>query len=585
MQVEMSLAQGNAPAEIQKLWIEIPLKDAETPLMHTIGDGLRHNYSGSTPVGQGIIWDGSKVHRSQPWRNAFVPYVWLGGAERGLAFFAENDKGWVTEKDKSEMPTHELVREGDHLILRVYLVNKPVTLTKARSLVFGLQASPTKPMPPDWRKRLPDAPGGLAVVPWGGIQCASQGPLGDDWTIVEKILEARREQEFDSAWLNDYVRRFNPPKIHNESDWTYYQNHFAQRAKSAGMNRPLAVYQEEMRAAHSRPEWIVYQDEWKTGDGPDARTASDGLDLRGGHRSFSGISQITFVRSYADFGTWMANEWLKRGVSLYWDNTYLYPSYNTRTTAAYMTEDDHIQPALIIWNVRQYHQRVWHLLQHWRRQRSEPLEWTLHMTNTEPLPVQTWGTVQLDHELGSKRPFSPEWLMTETIGRQVGNLPLSLYEVYGRDNKVVLALPKDQRGRIEWGLRAVHEIQRSGPREQLLTDFGYGEDNVVVHNYWADQPALTAAPAAVKWLALSKPATKEMLVVLASWSEKPVAAEVRIDLKSAGFSVAGAKRVLDAETGDELAPSAAQPFSVELPGPYGNRILHVTSGSPQSKTP
>jgi hypothetical protein len=249
-----------------------------------------------------------------------------------------------------------------------------------------------------------------------------------------------------------------------------------------------------------------------------------------------------------------------------------------------MTEDDHIQPALIIWNVRQYHQRVWHLLQHWRRQRSEPLEWTLHMTNTEPLPVQTWGTVQLDHELGSKRPFNPEWLMTETIGRQVGNLPLSLYEVYGRDNEVVLALPKDQRERIEWGLRAVHEIQRSGPREQLLTDFGYGEDNVVVHNYWADQPALTAAPAAVKWLALSKPATKEMLVVLASWSEKPVAAEVRIDLKSAGFSVAGAKRVLDAETGDELAPSAAQPFSVELPGPYGNRILHVTSRSPQSET-
>lgn len=107
-------------------------------------------------------------------------------------------------------------------------------------------------------------------------------------------------------------------------------------------------------------------------------------------------------------------------------------------------------------------------------------------------------------------------LLTETIGRQVGNLPLSLYEVYGRDNEIVLALPKDQRQRIEWGLRAVHEIQRSGPLERLLTDFGCGEDNVAVHNYWADSPVVTVAPAAVKWLALSKPSTNEMLVVLAS---------------------------------------------------------------------
>ena len=129
MKVEMTLSPGPAPAEIRRLWIEIPLQDAVAPLMHTIGDGLRHNYSGAAPAGQGPVWDGSKVARSEPWRNGFVPYVWLGGAERGLAFFAENDNGWVTEKNKSKTPTHELVREGNRLILRVYLINRSVTLT------------------------------------------------------------------------------------------------------------------------------------------------------------------------------------------------------------------------------------------------------------------------------------------------------------------------------------------------------------------------------------------------------------------------------------------------------------------------
>ena len=272
----------------------------------------------------------------------------------------------------------------------------------------------------------------------------------------------------------------------------------------------------------------------------------------------------------------MANEWLRRGVSLYWDNTYLYPSYNTRTTAAYLTEDGHIQPALTIWNVREYHQRVWHLLQHWRRQRDEPLEWTLHMTNTEVLPVHTWGTVQLDHELGGKQPFSPEWLLTETIGRQVGNLPLSLYEVYGRENERVRKLPKGQPERVEWGLRAVHEIQRSGPLEKLLTGFGYGEEDVVVHNYWADQPVLSVTPAGVKWLALAKPASNEMLWVLASWSEAPVQAKVRIEPKASRITDLERLRLLDAETGQVLAGSAAEPLVVDIPGPWGNRVLRVS---------
>ena len=202
-----------------------------------------------------------------------------------------------------------------------------------------------------------------------------------------------------------------------------------------------------------------------------------------------------------------------------------------------------MQPCLILWNQRQYQQRVWHLLQEWRRRRPEPLEWVLHMTNTLVLPIHTWGTADLDHELSRDEPFAPDWLRTETTGRQIGNLPLSLYAVVGSENRVLRrlaeTLPKRDvdliRDRAEWGMRVVHEIQHPGPLDKLLTDFGYGTDRVVVHPYWAESPVLSVQPEQVKWLVLSSPSQQRLLVVLASWSAEKTAAELRLDAKSIGL--------------------------------------------------
>ena len=572
LRVEMTLAPGPAPEEVRKLWVEVPLKESEAPLMHVIADGLRYNYSGATPAGSGVVWDGSKQRREEKWRNAFIPYIWLGGPERGIAFFAENDKGWVTEKGRSKTPTHELVREQGRLTLRVYLINRAVTLDAPRQLVFGVQASPTKPLPADWRARTATAPGGLAVVPWGGLQCASQGPYADDWSIAEKVLDVRQGKPYDKPWMVAYQQAHRLPRVHGY-DWLYLMDHFGQRAAAVGPQRPLAVYQEEMRAAHSRPEWVVYQDEWKPEDGPAARTEAEGLDLRGGHRSQSNATPITFPRSYVDFGVWMADQWLKRGVSLYWDNTYLYASYNTRTTAAYVAEDGFVQPAMTIWNVREYHKRVWNLLQQRRRERPEPLEWTLHMTNTQLLPIHTWGTVQFNHELELKRPLTPEYLLTESTGRQTGNMPLTVFNLLGRDNEIVTKLPPLEAEKREWAMRCIFEIQRTGGLEKLLTGFGYAQEGVTVHNFWAEKPALDVKPAAVKWLALSK--ANEAMVVLASWSERQETAALRID--SASLGIQGRKiRYVDAETGRIIVEAEpGQPVHVEVPGPWGCRVMKV----------
>jgi len=73
-----------------------------------------------------------------------------------------------------------------------------------------------------------------------------------------------------------------------------------------------------------------------------------------------------------------------------------------------------IQPALTIWSVRDYHKRVWHLLQERRRERPELLERTLHMTNTVVLPVHSGKPAgQLGLNLvsctGNSAMVTPKW--------------------------------------------------------------------------------------------------------------------------------------------------------------------------------
>ncbi|MFP4026680.1 MAG: LamG domain-containing protein [Candidatus Brocadiia bacterium] len=575
MKVEMKLAPGPKPAEIQKLWVEIPLKTREVPLMHTVVDSLRINHSGRIPEGQGVIWTGEDARRRGRWLNSFVPYVWLGAEKRGLAWFAENDKGWFTGKNKNAPPVQEIVRDGEKTILKVYLVNTPSVIKQEHRIVFGLQASPTKPMPEDWRAKLPHIPGGLAVVPWGGLHCSYQTPYRNDWRIVDKIVEARRSGKVDREWFAEYDREHNPPPPHGTWSWLDSVLHFAGRAKGAGINRPIAVYQEEMAASRLREEWLTYGDEWTTGahafHEKKLSTLSEDV-LRSGANA-NPSHKVTFVDSYRDFGCWVANDWLKRGVSLYWDNTYPHISYNYRTTAAYRTEKGRTQPCTVIWGQREYQKRVWNLLQKWRQKREEPLEWTLHMTNTLLLPVHTWGTADLDHELGSKKPFAPAWLRTETIGRQIGNYPLSLYPVSGRGNPITKELDEKRRARVEWGMRAVHEIQRQGNLEKVLTGFGYATEQVKVHNYWEEDPALVVDASDVKWLLLEKTGAKEIMIVLASWSEKKVKPQIRVNARNLSFQFGGS--IFDAESGEMVARQGTAEFQLPMAGPYGVRILRT----------
>lgn len=134
---------------------------ADTLYVQRMGGGVDNSYHGEIQAKPGVTFDSSQIGpmtaRTGPcdiakdWKT-FVPICYLGGADRGLWFFAWSDKGW-TLKDGQPALTVERLKDGNAR-LRVRLIAGPEKIDKERTLTFALQASPIKANDPEYRTRV-----------------------------------------------------------------------------------------------------------------------------------------------------------------------------------------------------------------------------------------------------------------------------------------------------------------------------------------------------------------------------------------------------------------------------------------------
>ena len=615
---------------LSSLHLDIPLKDSEVPLFHYVADnGMRFNYAGRTPRGgeiewyreewdrwvpqrwrvvqpgpdDGVIWTAADTRQHgnvQRWdHRPFVPYLWLGAEKRGLAFFMENEVGCATDY---RTPIQKVIREGDRVILRVEIFQRPVTLREPRTVTFGLMAGPGKPMEKEFRTRT--FAGGVGPVScWGGWQCASKYPTGRDWSIVDRIQEIRRRGDFteeDEKWFQakyqEVRQRWPERKINGSTDWLWLTRHFARRAASRGRSHS-GTYFEEHATDPRIPEWEVFQDEW----------ASHEFNRFRNKPANWGV----FSPSYQDFVLYMANEWMQRGVSLYFDNTNPKRCYNARFGPAFRGPDGALRYGISIFAQREYYRRIYKLLSRWNdRGAPYPIDFTLHITNTQTLPFNTWATATLDLEQrsytldpekfpaevegmkgGYRLPWPPDYTRAVTFGRQVGTIPLALNFVSGHSRHKSNEFTPEMMLR-NWAMCRIHGIrpQRLWAKpsvlareyEKALKEFGYGDiDRIDHHNYWAEDPFFSVSDDRIKWLALTphtRHATPETmgLVLLQSYS--------RTEAVTATVKFPGATAFEDIRTGETLEATDGH-AQIRLPENFGTRMFRVRrggeSGGPQ----
>ena len=81
---------------------------------------------------------------AEEYHEAFTPHFWVGNDECGIAWFTESDEPCNLRNNGRFI---ELRKTGDSTVLRVTWIDLPVKLTVPLTITFGVQPTPTRPLP------------------------------------------------------------------------------------------------------------------------------------------------------------------------------------------------------------------------------------------------------------------------------------------------------------------------------------------------------------------------------------------------------------------------------------------------------
>ena len=557
---------------LDTLYLDIPIRDSMAPLFHATTTGLRQNPAGFTPRGTGRVWDG-RDHPDGNWFGNFKPYIWVGAEERGLCWFADNDRGWelkTGDEPADFAPCQELIRRDGVLHMRINFVQKPLVIKEPRKIVFGLMASPAKPMPGNWRKVLfeHDAPDRqfielIGAQYWGSPSIMySKYPINGDFSGLDKMQELRM-----GGKMGDFWRYYNARNLSGDiSDSTYMSPKKVRqlmgiafrRSQRVGHNYFCVYWEEFHRTLNYHPEVPVFKEEWSG--------------------NYTGTGHHCYPESYLDFACYYAAQFIRRGIGTYFDNTFPKRAYDPVTTAAYRLPNGQMQPSANMWRHRRYLRRVWTLHAQMGSDRFPPIM-MLHMTNTHIVPYMVFNHANYDLEwfygpepLQSK--FTPDLLRAESIGLQTGNYPLALAHVRGPGKGRTSAEARRKARKTRFAGLMVHEIRTRPTGEidrQLLNrmvEFGYGGEGCKVVNYWDKKTPVKPSDQRVKWLLMRR--GDSAMLLLCTWNPEPATAKIGLDTRALGFDP---KAAADAET-DQAVPWKDGTLSLELEG-YGARLIRI----------
>jgi len=542
MRVDLDL-QPTGGRTVEDLTLVIPLRADQATHYHAMGDGIRNTLYARVPEGDGVVWTADQVKASDlPER--FCTYIYVGTPVRGLCWFAENDRNWGWDP---KTPNVDLVRQGDQVLLRVHLINRPTTIDEARTITFGLLAAPVKPrMSDDWRhKYRRDRYSLLGTdINWLALgDCGSVYPAGKDMYLWEMIARGNREH-LAEADIQSVIDRGTPYFAPYGQDRV---NAFVAHARYNLTARygTKMIYYYNRASCQVADEFETFKDEWCL---TDYRTVGEG----------TGIWEIKIVpsESYIDHAVyWYAKSFdIGGNQGVYWDNWFFAGSYNTVMTGAYRRPDGHVVPSTGIWGLRELAKRTFRLM----NERGMLPVTMPHMTSTAILPLLSFATLQYDWEWKYSEGdvqyrFPREYILMVTNGELAGVWPVLLND-HGpqaedpwtaRTFAAVAMLHELDCPYPEWSEVGRQQLALFRPVDEILARPG-----VLAYRYWDDepQPVVTDNPD-LPTIVYSVPGEEAVFAVV-SYADADTTATVRVDTAALGFP--GECKVSDTETGEEL---------------------------------
>ncbi|MEI6503738.1 MAG: hypothetical protein WCP21_22235, partial [Armatimonadota bacterium] len=373
---------GKLPDGTDTLTVDIPVRPEIALYRHRYHIGWDSGkVTGNLPAGDGVL-DHDK----------FIPFYWLGNNDRGLYWMCESDEMWPNSDDANAL---QVVRENGKVILRLNLLAKGQKLPDNWKFTFGLQATPVKPLPADWRK-------------WHlqSLMTNRKGNVAIIWPRPE----------------SDSLRHFGYPEA---ADPQVMTERF-QELRAEGVS--VVPYLSLSNISPGCPEWSLFRKYWAMG--PIDNVSSDAVAYGVGNAVASPVG-----KGYADFIVWKTAQFIKQfGVDgLYHDNTIFYYSFSRDAGCGYM-RDGQPRPTFPILGYRDLYRRMYSVMKE-----AKPNGFTMaHMSGQMTLPIVAYDDSYLDgeHFIGQVKDsyldlISLDTFRAEFMGRQWGIAPHFLPEFRG----------------------------------------------------------------------------------------------------------------------------------------------------------
>ncbi|NCO33780.1 MAG: hypothetical protein AUJ92_10250 [Armatimonadetes bacterium CG2_30_59_28] len=505
--VEMTLSCPDTADFVDGFRVEFPLAESRCTLYH-----LTSSRSGHAPSSASDRLPATGLNL-----DAFRELVWLGDNERGFCWFAESMEDWQIG-DEKRIQKISASRAGGR-VFSIKLADRSFRVERPWKLVFGIQATPTRPRPEHFREIA-----NMDSVAWCWFW--GDGAYYPWQSNVDKakaqIAGARKDgkEVMPCSSLNFYGL------------YRFYESLFG-KVPDPGLIVPEAMLW--------GPLWSVQTTPTSLPTIPERHTASG--NWYGKRFQPHGLQGLCVASPWQDFYVWKLNELIQQtGLGALYLDQPLFPCSNAHHGCGYVDYKGEWTPRAPIFAMREMIKRIYRLF--YDAHGKTFIRW--HCSNQIIVPAMSFVDIFWDGENYGSGPhkvsefyskiLSADRLQAEHTGLQFGFSPSILPEFEDR------YAPSPASIQDMMGLMMVHDVSvwdghtsHTGyPRQLENLRLSHDLPNKKVIHYWDGDRRVQVGPATVKFiLHFSK---EKSLLILFNWSDQPELADVRLDTRALGLS-------------------------------------------------
>ncbi|MBI4026592.1 MAG: hypothetical protein HY360_16515 [Verrucomicrobia bacterium] len=500
--IKLQLSSPDTLEAADGLSLEIPFQTARATLFH-----LTASSSGHPPASDsGFIPSEGKT------LDEFRELIWLGDHTKGLCWFAESMENWPI-KDEQAIQVITPARDETRT-LRIKLADKPFSLERPLTLVFGIQATPTRPRPENFRS--------LAYL-FSTQWCWFWGD--GEYYPWQSHPQGAREQIQKARTNGQEVMPCS--SLHFYGQYRFAKSLFGDLPNPGLMNREAMLW---------GPLWFATPLPTGLPQIPEKHTAPG--NWYGKQYAPTGLGGYCPASDFQDYYLWRLQELIEQtGLgAIYLDQPVLRCS-NAHHGCGYVNYKGQWTPRAPIFAMRNMIRRI-HRLFHNAHGKAF-IRW--HSSNQILVPAVSFADVFWDGENYGSGPLRADEFYSKLLGEgrlqaqhtgfQFGFTPDLMPEFNPR------YAPTPDSVRDIFGLLMVHDCTvcpAHSAHDQLIAflhskrlSFDFAGARTL--HYWDNDPRIRVAPAAVKAIFHYNP--KGAILGLFNWSDDVTETEVRLDLK------------------------------------------------------